>query len=112
MAEEFGAVEMCHLLEFDEIGNEQRRVDLREPNKLWQHPWMLVHRVKLHDRLKLVATGEKGEGPPVKLNLSSRVASIDPENCKVVLEKGDEIQADVIIGADGIYVCPSLNLLF
>lgn len=95
---------MCQLAEYTAKGVEIRREDLREQNKIWQHPWMLVHRVRLHDRLKLIATGEKGEGSPAKLHLSARVAKIEPGESKVVLENGQEIQADVILGADGIYV--------
>jgi 2-polyprenyl-6-methoxyphenol hydroxylase-like FAD-dependent oxidoreductase len=111
MAEDFGAVEMCRLAEYDEKGVETRRVDLTEQNKMWQHPWMLVHRVRLHDRLKLVATGEKGEGKPAELHLSSRVMEVNPETATLVLETGDRIQADVILGADGIYVSSYLESL-
>ena len=104
MAEDFGAVQMCRLAEYNEKGVETRKIDLNEENKMWQHPWMLVHRVKLHDRLKSVATGPEGIGKPAKLHLSSKVVEVDPETATLVLEKGDRVQADVIIGADGIYV--------
>ena len=95
---------MCRLAEYTEKGVEARKVELTETNKIWQHPWQLVHRVRLHDQLKLVATGEAGAGKPAELHLSSKVVEVDPETGTLVLEKGDRIHADVIIGADGIYV--------
>ncbi|KFY55167.1 hypothetical protein V496_07067 [Pseudogymnoascus sp. VKM F-4515 (FW-2607)] len=103
MAEEFGAVEMSRLTEYNEKGIETRKLDLTEPNKLWQHPWMLVHRVRLHDKLKQIATGNDGKGRPVDLHLASKVLEVDTENATITLEGGDEIQADLILGADGIY---------
>ncbi len=110
MAEDFGAVEMCRLAEYNEMGVETRKVDMTEQNKMWQHPWMLVHRVRLHDQLKLVATGNEGPGNPAKLHLSSKVVEVNPETGTLVLETGDRIQADVILGADGIYVSIVSNL--
>lgn len=104
MAEDFGAVEMSHLAEYNEKGVETRKVDLTERNKIWQHPWMLVHRVRLHDKLKQVATGRDGKGRPAELHLSSKVLEVDVENATITLEGGDKIQADLILGADGIYV--------
>lgn len=104
MAEEFGAVEMSRLTEYNEKGIETRKLDLTEPNKLWQHPWMLVHRVRLHDKLKQIATGNDGKGRPVDLHLASKVLEVDTENATITLEGGDKIQADLILGADGIYV--------
>lgn len=95
---------MCRLAEYTKDGVETRKVDLTEANKMWQHPWMLVHRVRLHDQLKLVATGNEGVGTPAKLHLSSRVLKADPEAGTVTLEDGRTIGADLIVGADGIYV--------
>ncbi|OBT71915.1 hypothetical protein VF21_09213 [Pseudogymnoascus sp. 05NY08] len=103
MAEDFGAVEMSRLAEYNENGVETRKVDLREQNKMWQHPWMLVHRVKLHDKLKQIATGKDGKGRPAELHLAYKVLAVDTENATITLEGGDKIQADLILGADGIY---------
>lgn len=104
MAEEFGAVTMSRLTEYDQSGVETRRVDLTEQNKIWQHPWMLVHRVRLHDKLKQVATGAEGQGRPAELHLSSKVVEVDTESATITLERGDKIQVDLILGADGVYV--------
>ncbi|KAE8453258.1 hypothetical protein EG329_011325 [Mollisiaceae sp. DMI_Dod_QoI] len=103
MAEDFGAVEMCGLAEYDESGVARRKVDLTEQNKMWQHPWMLVHRVRLHDRLKRIATGKDGIGKPAELHVSSKIVEVDPDTATLVLENGERILADVVLGADGIY---------
>lgn len=80
-------------------------VDFTELNKRWQHPWLLCHRVRLHDTLMRMATSVAGEGPPAQLHTSSKVADVDPEIGTVTLGDGTRTDsADLIIGADGIYV--------
>lgn len=102
---------MTHLVEHSKDGTLMKKIDLRGPNKRWQHPWLLVHRVNLHEQLKKLATGE-GEGTPAKLHTASKVVEIDPEKGTLTLENGETSTADVIIGADGVYVCLAMiNLL-
>jgi len=103
-AEQFGGNPMTHLVEFSMEGKLMQKVDLREPNKRWQHPWLLVHRVSLHDQLKKLATSAEGEGSRAKLSTASKVISIDPEKGTLTLENGETKTADVIVGADGVYV--------
>jgi 2-polyprenyl-6-methoxyphenol hydroxylase-like FAD-dependent oxidoreductase len=107
-AEDFGAVEMQGLVEYNKEGVEKRKVNLIEANKQWQHPWQLVHRVRLHDKLKDIATNTAGEGKPVALNTSSKVLNVDPSNATITLENGEIIASDLVLGADGIYVSISL----
>jgi 2-polyprenyl-6-methoxyphenol hydroxylase-like FAD-dependent oxidoreductase len=102
-AEEFGGNPMNHLLEYNETGL-VKEMDLTIPNKMWQHPWHLVHRVSLHEKLKEVATSDNGPGVAPTLQTSSRVVEVDPEAGRVIFEDGSSIDADVVIGADGIYV--------
>jgi hypothetical protein len=71
---------------------------------MWHHPWQLVHRIALHDRLKETATGEDGPGTPAVLRTASKVVDVDAEAGVVTLEGGSSVVADVIIGADGVYV--------
>lgn len=78
--------------------------DLREPNKMWQHPWHLAHRVGLHNKLKDAATSKQAPGPPATLHTASRVSSVDCDAGRIVLEDGLAVPADVIIGADGVNV--------
>lgn len=51
---------------------------------------------------------ERGEGPPAKLVLNHRATMIDCEAGRVTFENGITIEADMIIGADGIRVCVHL----
>lgn len=82
----------------------------------WQHPWLLVHRVALHDELKRVATadeeenegsevlGGRGIGAKVVLHTTAKVVLVDPEGGVVRLQDGTKCKADVVLGADGVYV--------
>ncbi|KAJ4351120.1 uncharacterized protein N0V89_006459 [Didymosphaeria variabile] len=65
-------------------------------------PWLLVHRVDLHNALREKAEEGFGGKKP-KIHLSSAVDSVDPSTGKVVLESGRVLQADLIIGADGVH---------
>ncbi|KAK1781826.1 FAD/NAD(P)-binding domain-containing protein [Copromyces sp. CBS 386.78] len=102
-AEEFGADPMNRLIELLPDGQIVKDIDLREPNKRWQHPWHLVHRVNLHETLKKLATSPEGEGIPAKLHTSSKVMDVDTAQGLITLANGERVTADVIIGADGIY---------
>jgi 2-polyprenyl-6-methoxyphenol hydroxylase-like FAD-dependent oxidoreductase len=64
----------------------------------------LVHRVGLHDKLMTVATSADGPGRPARLHTSSKVIEVDPVAGTIELENGNIVTADVIVGADGIYV--------
>ncbi|KAH8889560.1 FAD/NAD(P)-binding domain-containing protein [Thozetella sp. PMI_491] len=102
-AEEFGGTLMTRLIENFHTGGCKVNIDLTEANKQWQHPWHLVHRVFLHDTLKKIATSEEGLGTPAVLHTSSKVAEVDAENGAITLADGTKVEADIIIGADGIY---------
>lgn len=95
---------MSYMTEFRHTGAVLKNIDLTMANKLWQHPWQLVHRVALHDRLKKEATSETGPGEPAKLHVSSKVVDVNPTTGTVTLENGTAVVADVLLGADGICV--------
>lgn len=103
-AEKFGATAMHRLHERDENGVLLNSKDLGQSNSQWQHPWLLSHRVALHETLKTLATAEEGAGPPAKLQTSSKVIGLDPERGEVTLADGTTATGDVVLGADGIYV--------
>ncbi|KAJ7846137.1 FAD/NAD(P)-binding domain-containing protein [Mycena leptocephala] len=75
-------------------------------------PWLIscsdenrelcCHRSDLHDELKRLATDE-GDGPPAELLLGSKVVACDPEAGTVTLGSGEIVQADIVIGADGVH---------
>ena len=53
--------------------------------------------------MKRLATGA-GEGPPAELRLGCKVIGCDPEKAAITLESGEIIEADLVIGADGVNV--------
>ncbi|KAF8132187.1 FAD/NAD(P)-binding domain-containing protein [Mycena galopus ATCC 62051] len=63
---------------------------------------LLCHRNDLYEELKRLATG-KGEGPPAKLRLGTKVVACDVEKGTVTLNGGEVVHADLILGADGIH---------
>lgn len=77
---------------------------MKEAHSIWQHPWDLVHRVRLHEELKRKATSPDEPGKPAILKTSSRVADVDPAQGTVTLENGEVYKGDAIIGADGVHV--------
>ncbi|KAJ4353495.1 uncharacterized protein N0V89_005225 [Didymosphaeria variabile] len=64
--------------------------------KLWA-----VHRVDLHKELLRLATGEDGLGRPVRLRLSSEVATAETDGT-IVLKDGSVHTADLVVAADGL----------
>ncbi|KAM3065714.1 hypothetical protein ACMFMG_011417 [Clarireedia jacksonii] len=101
-AEEFGANEMERLTEYKASGELSRSIDLRESNKDWQHPWLLAHRVQLHNNLKKAASDPKANGS-FKLSTSAKVVAIEPASATITLENGTRIKGDLVIGADGVH---------
>lgn len=60
-----------------------------------------------------MATSSQGEGKPAIIKDSSRVVEVDTTNTIVTLEDGSTVEADLIIGADGVAVRKhSYSLLF
>ena len=102
-AEKFGSNLFERFSEYNADGTLKREIDLRESNKIWQHPHHLAHRVHLHDALKKAATSNEGTGEPVVLTTASRVTVVDEQNATVTLLNGETVEGDVIIGADGVH---------
>ncbi|KAI9685836.1 MAG: hypothetical protein M1822_004114 [Bathelium mastoideum] len=101
-AETFGANRAQCMTEYSLDGSEKFSLDLDKANQIWQHPWLLCHRIHLHSNLSKAATSKEGPGKPADLRYSSKVVSIDPDNATVTTEEGDRIEGDVILGADGV----------
>ncbi|KAK3383143.1 hypothetical protein B0T24DRAFT_36373 [Lasiosphaeria ovina] len=109
LGETFGAITMDGLVERASDGRVIKNLDLTVPNARWQHPWHLVHRASLQEKLKWVATSS-GEGTPVRLVTSQKAVNVDPEQGVLILENGTTVAGDVVIGADGIYSTARKNI--
>ncbi|KAF6826677.1 putative salicylate hydroxylase [Colletotrichum plurivorum] len=70
-----------------------------------------AHRVDLHDALKKKATEPQGPGTPVTIHLKSSAAGYNTELPAIRLENGDEIKADLVIGADGVHSIASETVI-
>ena len=100
--EDIGANEFASLASYGAHGELKERRDFRPMNRMWQHPWQLVHRAHLHTALKEMAISPKGKGRPVNLHTASAVEAVDPEKATITLKNGSTVQGDLIIGADGV----------
>lgn len=63
---------------------------------------MQAHRGHLHTHLKDVATSSEGDGLPARIYTSSRISRIDPHKATITLENGDNVQGNLVVGADGV----------
>lgn len=101
--QQLGAVETEYVREHSTAGELLKELPVGMHGKMFQHPWQLVHRVALHDKLKQLATTKDAPGIPAALHTSSKVVDVDCETGKLTLESGEIFTADVLVGADGIY---------
>ncbi|KAH7121394.1 hypothetical protein EDB81DRAFT_732082, partial [Dactylonectria macrodidyma] len=101
---EIGATECASSTFFAPNGKELFSLAIKGSGaNLWAYPWNLVHRQHLHTALKELAVGEEGKGKPVRLHLSSRLASVNAAAATIELEDGRVVRGDVIVGADGVH---------
>lgn len=61
------------------------------------------HRQDLHQYLKRAATDKERLGTPAFVRTSSRVTHCDCEKGEITLESGETLNADLVVGADGIH---------
>lgn len=73
-------------------------------------PWLLAHRVHLHDALKKKATSLEGPGTAAELHTSSRVVDVDVSAATVILANGQKVKGDLVIGADGVHSVTRRNI--
>lgn len=66
-------------------------------------PYMLSHRVDLHEALREMATSPHGPGNPAKIINGAHVVSIDAEAGSVELVDGTTHRGDLVIAADGVH---------
>ncbi|PVI04317.1 FAD binding domain-containing protein [Periconia macrospinosa] len=97
-----GAVKCTHMKNMTPDGKIMFEVPVWRSSSRWQHPWYLAHRVDIHSELKRLATEEDGKGKPATLRTSSQVSKVTTDGT-VILASGEEIKADVVVGADGVH---------
>ncbi|KAK8163251.1 hypothetical protein BC567DRAFT_200667 [Phyllosticta citribraziliensis] len=106
-ADEFGAIaNHAQVADYDTSGKLIRSFPTAGVSQLFQHKWLLCHRVHLHEHLMQKATAPTdldNPGVPVEVQTSLRVADIDPHAATVALESGVTFHGDVVIGADGVH---------
>ncbi|RSL46606.1 hypothetical protein CEP53_010276 [Fusarium sp. AF-6] len=100
--ETFGANPVNGVTEYDAAGKLKFDNDLSKALRIWQHPWVLSHRVQLHEELKKLAVSSEGPGTPAVLQTSSQVVDVDPSTATVKLADGSSISGDLVLGADGV----------
>lgn len=101
-AEDTGANRTLSFAQYKANGDVMFHVDLAKQNEVWQHQWLLAHRVHLHSELKERATADEGQGQPAVLRTSSKVVDLDTEG-NITLVSGEQFHADVVVGADGVH---------
>ena len=63
---------------------------------------ILYHRQDLHSALRDAALSPERPGQPVDIRTASPVVACDAESGAISLVEGETLQADLVIGADGI----------
>lgn len=66
-------------------------------------PYLLSHRVDLHQALREMATSSDGLGKPAKIINGAHIISYDAEAGSVQLVDGSSVTADLIVAADGLH---------
>ncbi|KAF5002126.1 hypothetical protein FGRMN_609 [Fusarium graminum] len=100
--ETFGANPVEGITEYTGTGEIKFDMNLKGPLSIWQNPWVLSHRVRLHEELKRLATSSEGAGTPAILKTSSPVVDVDPVTATVKFEDGTTVTGDLVLGADGV----------
>ena len=102
-AETIGANPMLRHTEYATDGSQIRSLDLTESNKQWQHQWLLAHRIHLHAELQRLVKSHDGPGRPVDVRYSCTVKDLNCDTATAILDNGESVGGDVIIGADGVF---------
>ena len=73
-------------------------------SKIYGQPWLLYHRVDLHNELKRTATEPRPHTSNIaSIELSAEVSDIDLDG-HITFRDGRRVKKDVIVVADGIRV--------
>lgn len=100
--ESFGANPVQGMAEYNQDGSVRLDINLESALSIWEFPWVLSHRIGLHNALKKAATSAEGKGTPAILKTSSQVVNVDGESATITLRDGTKVSGDVVLGADGV----------
>ncbi|KAF4339639.1 3-hydroxybenzoate 6-hydroxylase 1 [Fusarium beomiforme] len=100
--ETFGANPVEGFTEYTDGGHLKFDISIKGGLEIWEHPWVLSHRISLHENLKNKATSSEGLGTPAILKTSSPVVDVDPVTATVKLDDGTTVSGDLVLGADGV----------
>lgn len=73
-----------------------------EVSERFGNPFWTIHRGDMHAALLASARTEAPGLRPIDIRTSTRIDSVDPERGAVVTAAGERIEADLIVGADGV----------
>ncbi|KAF9076582.1 salicylate hydroxylase [Rhodocollybia butyracea] len=85
-----------------ETGNILNQYNLDKYEKEWGNVYNMLHRQDMHATLLKAATSFNGKGTPCTLKIDHICESVNAEVGIVGFSNGQSVQADLIIGADGI----------
>ncbi|ORY90089.1 hypothetical protein BCR35DRAFT_317057 [Leucosporidium creatinivorum] len=94
--------EVAWYTEYTQQGEPQIKAQI-DTRRDFGAPWLLNHRVDLHQELRRLATDAEGPGAPATVRTGARVLSVDGDEGTVTLGDGEILKADVLVGADGIH---------
>ncbi|ETS73940.1 hypothetical protein PFICI_13806 [Pestalotiopsis fici W106-1] len=100
--ENLDTVIMTHIWARNHKNEEIRTMHFDTRSRFGGAPSILAKRVKIQSELVRFATSADFPGQPANIIQGARVASVDADNGKVILEDGSVIEGDLIVGADGI----------
>ena len=72
-------------------------------DKAFGSPYLLSHRVDLHEALRSMAVSADGPGRPAEIINGAHIVSFDAEAGTVELADGSTYVADLVVAADGVH---------
>jgi len=104
LAKSIGGIELSGVVEQTSTGAKQKVTDLTGAKSIWQHPWELVETASLLKKLRDITINGDDNNAHSTLHKSVTVKTVDPEAGQILLDDGTQVEADIIVVADGIHV--------
>ena len=71
--------------------------------KAFGAPYLLAHRVDLHEALRRMAVETDGPGKPAEILTGKQITGFEAEDGGVQLADGSVLKADLVVAADGVH---------